>query len=203
MSDENTTFTEKIEKKERAQTQRYSTDVPCMSTENVKHIHSVKLHSQSFDEFKSGGKQFALVKNDCNFKVGDVVCLLRHADGHYIDGCGQPCSESEAECIMAPIRIIMESCEGLVPGYCILLFGTVSSYICAECGHTIKNVRTFLSPNGKKQVHIPICPDCWHKAHDIGVRAGIQMATDEMLSVVSKVKEHMYRKNVYRRVAHV
>jgi hypothetical protein len=47
MSDENTTFTEKIEKKERAQTQRYSTDVPCMSTKNVKHIHSVKLHSQN------------------------------------------------------------------------------------------------------------------------------------------------------------
>lgn len=54
MSDENTTFTEKIEKKERAQTQRYSTDVPCMSTENVKHIHSVKLHSQNVFAQKMG-----------------------------------------------------------------------------------------------------------------------------------------------------
>jgi Predicted transcriptional regulators len=71
--------------------------------------HDIKLAAMYFDDIQSEKKTFELYKNDDNYKVGDL--LNRH---EYSDG------KSTGRTIKAEIVYMIEDCNGLEEGYCIL-----------------------------------------------------------------------------------
>lgn len=56
-------------------------------------IHTLKIETESFKAVKERRKTFLIIKNDCNFQVGDILILEEYMSDMYLD------DECEAEVI--------------------------------------------------------------------------------------------------------
>ena len=74
-------------------------------------MHALKIQSMYFIAVCAGSKSYELRKDDRDFKVGDVLCLMEWENGVYTK-----------RMVYREIISILRDCEkyGLMPGYVIL-----------------------------------------------------------------------------------
>ncbi len=71
--------------------------------------HYIRMAAMNFDDIQSGKKTFELLKNDSDFKIGDSLYRQEYVSGKFT-----------GRSIKAEIIFIVEDCNGLEEGYCIL-----------------------------------------------------------------------------------
>ena len=71
--------------------------------------HDIKISSLFFVDSRDGIKPFELRKNDRNYKTGDILKMREYRDG-----------VMTGNVIKKEITYVLEDCEGLKQGYCIL-----------------------------------------------------------------------------------
>jgi len=77
--------------------------------------HYLKTVQPFFSDVKNGTKTFELRRNDRNFQVGDVVCLLEY------DAESQSLSGNQ---VNVRITYLLQDWPGLAVGFCIFSFVT-------------------------------------------------------------------------------
>lgn len=80
-----------------------------LPSEMPKTVHSIRRGKTFFEEILKGVKPFTLLKDDKNYKVGDILEKMEFDDGKHT-----------GRSIKQEIIYKLEDCEGLVEGYCIL-----------------------------------------------------------------------------------
>lgn len=76
--------------------------------EGVK-VHRIRQSSKYFDDVLSGKKSFELLKNDCDYKVGDILEMEEFKNG-----------ESTGRMAKAEVTYFLDGFTGIEDGYCIL-----------------------------------------------------------------------------------
>jgi hypothetical protein len=80
-----------------------------LPSEMPKTVHSIRRGKTFFEEILKGVKPFTLLKDDKNYKVGDILEKMEFDDGKHT-----------GRSIKQEVIYKLEDCEGLVEGYCIL-----------------------------------------------------------------------------------
>lgn len=83
--------------------------LPSETKENGQKVHQIRLGASFFDDACSNIKSFELRKNDCDYKVGDILEMMEFADGR-----------NTGRMVRKLVTYILEDYAGLEDGYCIM-----------------------------------------------------------------------------------